>query len=227
MADSTMPGSLIWSPKDCSDVGVTPVLPNNTNVARVYGLKTDNQTLIRSCCPGQDIQTYGSCWQYCATNSSLSEFGECLNAGTNLTSPPEGSFCQGNATGKIQQKVVSSGLPRISAPGTGKVLLLLCLVAGLITPGSASIIHSLNPEGALSHRADTSTCQFVPDRHYTQTGASQKVTSDAGGFSSSGQMIDTGITNNNRTINGTSAAAATYDAFFDKLRLSLDANPQL
>lgn len=30
-------------------------------------------------------------------------------------------------------------------------------------------------------------------------------------------MIDTGITNNNRTINGSSAASATYDAFFDKL----------
>ena len=160
MANSTMPGSLIWGPSQCSSITGTPILPNNTNAQRVCGLKTDNRTQLASCCTAQDVQTY-SCWQYCATNSSLSEFSGCLNRGTNLTYPPEGSFCQGNATSTIQQKGTSSaGIPTIHTPSSKTILLLICLITFFITPSSAAIIHSLDPVTSLSRR-QSSSCRFT------------------------------------------------------------------
>ncbi|KAI7198412.1 hypothetical protein KC316_g14158 [Hortaea werneckii] len=143
MANSSVPGSLIWDPNDCSGFSAMPILPNNTNSGHVCAIQTQNETAMQACCDGE-LMTY-TCWKYCATDQFVGQFGECLSEQMNITSPPDSLYCMGNTTGTIRETATSFG---ISAFGTN---------------------------------------------------------------------VDTGITNNNRTINGTSAADAQYDGFFDVL----------
>ncbi|RMY53642.1 hypothetical protein D0865_05148 [Hortaea werneckii] len=169
MANSSVPGSLIWDPNDCSGFSAMPILPNNTNSGHVCAMQTQNETAMRACCDGE-IMTY-TCWKSCATDQFVGQFGECLSEQMNITNPPDGLYCMGNTTGTIRETATSFG-----------------------------------------------NCNFTEDRTFTQLGPSQKLTATSGtGISAFGQNVDTGITNNNRTINGTSAADAQYDGFFDVL----------
>lgn len=134
----------------------------------------------------------------------------------NITNPPDGLYCMGNTTGTIRETATSFGMPRARAPGLRATLLVACVLAFFLTPASAAIVPSLADRSLV--KRDTGNCNFTEDRTFTQLGPSQKLTATSGtGISAFGQNVDTGITNNNRTINGTSAADAQYDGFFDVL----------
>ncbi|RMX86372.1 hypothetical protein D0869_03134 [Hortaea werneckii] len=193
MANSSVPGSLIWDPNDCSGFSAMPILPNNTNSGHVCAIQTQNETAMQACCDGE-LMTY-TCWKYCATDQFVGQFGECLSEQMNITSPPDSLYCMGNTTGTIRETATSFGMPRARAPRLGATLLVACVLAFFLTPASAAIT--------------------APSR---SSGRSRKLTATTGtGISAFGTNVDTGITNNNRTINGTSAADAQYDGFFDVL----------
>lgn len=220
MDGSTAPGSLIWNPNDCTGFSATPILPNNTGSDRVCGYQTRNTSLLQSCCSSGEVKQY-ACWSYCATDRTFPSVASCLNknlGSPNATNSPHGLFCQGNSTGTIREQVSSStGVPRVPGPTFGSVMLLACLVAAfLIAPTSAAIIPSLDPTNKLARR-QSSSCQYNEDHHFVRAGRQRKVSPSFSGFASQGVPIDSGIENNNRTINGTSAASSSYDAFFDVL----------
>lgn len=223
MDASTAPGSLIWNPNDCTGFSATPILPNNTNSDRVCGYQTLNQTLLRNCCSGE-VKQY-ACWSYCATDDSFGNVANCLNKNLgdrNATSAPNGFFCQGNSTGTIREQVSSSaGAPRARGPTFGSIILIASLVvAFLIAPTSAAIIPSLNPEHHLLARRQSSsdsTCTYTESHHFIRSGRQFTVSPTFSGFASQGGLIDSGITNNNRTLNSSSAAETYYDGFFDIL----------
>ncbi|KAI7185687.1 hypothetical protein KC363_g6992 [Hortaea werneckii] len=214
MANSSVPGSLIWDPNDCSGFSSMPVLPNNTDSGHVCAMQTQNETAMQACCDGE-IMTY-TCWKYCATDQYVSRFGDCLSEQMNITDPPYGLYCMGNTTGTIRETVTSFGVRRPKAPSIGVTLLLACFLAFFLTPASAAIVPSLAERSVV--KRDVGKFTFNEDRTFTQLGRSRKVTANfAGGISAFGSEVDTGIMNNNRTINGTSAADAKYDDFFDML----------
>ncbi|KAI7479011.1 hypothetical protein KC351_g7805 [Hortaea werneckii] len=214
MANSSVPGSLIWDPNECSGFSAMPVLPNNTDSGHVCAMQTQNETAMQACCDGE-IMTY-TCWKYCATDQFVGQFGNCLSEQMNITDPPYSLYCMGNTNGTIRETVTSFGMRRAKVPGLGASLLVACILAFFLTPASAAIVPSLADRSVV--KRDTGNCNFTEDRTFTQLGRSRKLTATAGaGISAFGQNVDTGITNNNRTINGTSAADAKYDGFFDVL----------
>lgn len=134
----------------------------------------------------------------------------------NITGPPYSLYYMGNTNGTIRETVTSFGMRRARAPGLGATLLVACILAFFLNPASAAIVPSLADRSVV--KRDTGNCNFTEDRTFTQLGRSHKLTANSGaGISAFGQNVDTGITNNNRTINGTSAADAQYDDFFDVL----------
>ncbi|KAL2281243.1 hypothetical protein FJTKL_11688 [Diaporthe vaccinii] len=68
-------------------------------------------------------------------------------------------------------------------------------------------------------RSDSSDCGFEIDSKYASQGEGIVLTATVGGTSTlgSGAYVNTGTTQNNRTVNDTSAAEPGYDAFFNVL----------
>ena len=215
MSDPSMAGSLIWNTGSCSDFTATPILPNSTNSPRVCGLQTNNRTLVQPCCGGNDLQTY-QCWQYCATDQTLGKFAQCLGRSTNSSKAPDGVFCQSNSSATIRETVTSAGFPRVRSPSLGPLLLAVCLIVFWVTPASAEIVPSLDAGSQMIRRqSEQSSCSFEETQRSVQLGKAIVVSPDFGNVDMITTNIDSGITNNNRTINGSSAAEPTYDAFFD------------
>lgn len=192
----------------------TPVLRNNTGT-RVCGIQNSNTSSIQSCCDGE-VQLYW-CSAYCTTSMSVFEFSQCYANNTNSTPYPGDAFCQDSISSTQNETIqTSSGVPRAGSPSRLLLTLLLTLLA--VLPASAFVVDSL--DGGLTRRqSDGSECGFEIDSKYFSEGDSIVLTSTVAGSSQTGNgaRVTTGTTNNNRTVNDTSAAEPRYDAFFDVL----------
>lgn len=211
MASSIAPGSLIWDPNDCTGFTANPILPGS-NSSRVCGFQTQRESDLGNCCQ-TPIEKY-TCWTYCATNQTYVDFTACVSdvAKRNVSDV----FCLSATNSTIHQEATSAATPRAHAPTMASLLVLLCILAIFLDPASAEIIPSLGNNNI--RRADDSSCQFKEDHHYVQTGNTHVVSPSSTGYGEGITMtINTGIENNNRTLNGTSAAEPEYDNFFDLL----------
>lgn len=194
----------------------TPVLRNNTG-SRVCGIQSADTSSIQSCCDGE-VQLYW-CNAYCATSMSVLEFSQCYANNTNTTTYTGNGFayCQDSISSTQNETIqTSSGFPRAGSPS--RLLLALFLTLLAVLPASAFVVDSL--DGGLTRRqSDSSECGFEIDSKYTSQGDHIVLTSTVAGdaISGVGAPVTMGTTQNNRTVNDTSAAEPRYDAFFDVL----------
>jgi hypothetical protein len=203
---------------NCNDSGLsldTPILRNNTGT-RVCGIQSDNTSSIQPCCDGE-AQLYW-CNAYCATSMSVLEFSQCYanNTGSNTTYTGF-AYCQGTIMSTQNETIrTSSGLPRAGSPS--RLLLALVLTLLAVLPASAFVVDSLDG-GLMRRQSDGSECGFDIDSKYTRLGHGFVLTPlfGGGGISSVSAPVSLGMTQNNRTVNNTSAAEPRYDAFFGVL----------
>jgi len=200
---------------NCSGIQGTPILPIG-NSSRVCGVQT-NRTIAERCCGSGEVSEY-QCWLYCDSSQSLGEWARCVSAG-NTTAGSWGPFCQGepmpNNTDTLTSSAFRSSTPKYTWMVFALVFTLLCLA-----PAQATIIPSLN--NGLVKRQSGSGCSLTIDRNYTSLQHSSKrvsanfdCTNTAGGVCAFEVPVVTPLNENNRTLNGSSAAEPMFDAFFD------------
>lgn len=213
---SVLQYTLAGETSNCNDSRLstgTHILRNTTG-ARVCGIQSDNTSSIRSCCDGEP-QLYW-CNAYCETSMSALEFSQCHGNNTNSNDTSTGfAFCQDSISSTQNETIQTSfSVPRTGSPP--RLLLGLFLTLLAILPASAFVVDSL--DGGLTRRqSDSSDCGFEIDSRYTSQGEGIVLTSTVEGSSeiAVGAYVSTGTTENNRTVNGTSAAEPGYDAFFN------------
>ena len=221
MATSYNDAQAIWPVSgdslNCSTLGI-PILPNTT-MTRVCGLRS-NRTIAERCCGSVEVRQY-QCWLYCEHSSSINKWGECISG--NSTTSDWGAFCQGNIASNITESLASPSTSfafRSSAPKFGWMVFMLIATFLFIGPAQAFTVPSLGD--GLAKRQSDSGCTLTIDRNYTSLQHSTRQVSshyvsqcgkNSGcGF---GFNIVTPLTENNRTLNGTSASEPEFDAFFD------------
>jgi hypothetical protein len=205
---------------NCSVVGSFPILPNTTNgpICSVEQ-SISNDTAFQACC-NRPTRSYG-CFSYCSVPSAGRDFVQCLqdrNASDNFITQ---TFCyEGLAVNNTAGNATTSGAFRSkSAPNMSLLVILGLLAFFFIGPADATIIPSLSP--SLSRRQNPGDCTITADRNWTTIRNTMKVSPTFG--CNSDRIcpfevdVNTGINENNRTLNGTSAADAQYNAFFDVL----------
>jgi hypothetical protein len=131
-------------------------------------------------------------------------------------------FCQSRAIANNTVTLKKSfACLHASPPQKTYFFLLLLISTFLIGSASAEIIPSLAGNLIARQSQAQTSCSVQVVEDYTQAGGPNKVSQTIPFCPSQvcRQTVDvqTGITNNNRTINGTSAAEPRYDAFFDVL----------
>lgn len=216
------------SSNHCGGTIASPILPNNTGT-RVCGMPATNQTVMHNCCTGTgSISTY-ECWNYCPFTGTLQEWVQCAsggshNGGSNNTVSPVGLFCEAGSDGNVTQSLAvptSAGLLRASAPKFSVLLALMLLASFFVARTTAYIVPSEDASLTKRQSASNGSCTFKQASNYTRTGSTQIVSAGMRCLSPSFcpyvQSVQTSLTTNNRTINGSSAAAAEYDAFFSLL----------
>lgn len=213
-----------------SDYGRYSFLPvlRNTTGTRVCGIQLYNASeAMAPCCSG-DVQVYW-CNSYCATDMNTASFEQCYlnntrklqgtSSNVSVAGNPGTVYCQSGINSSYTQSnddaSTSSGALRAPAPNPR--LLSTLLLAGLLflllaTPASASAVHD---DGDLARRADDDSagCTFAVDQNYTTLGQARIVSASFdGAFLAVGVPVS--VPDNNRTLNGSSAADPQYDDFF-------------
>lgn len=204
---------------NCSGILGTPIVANTTN-SRVCGVQT-NRTLAERCCGPAEIQEY-QCWLYCETTDSMNDWAQCVSGGNstaNATAAAFGSFCQGGLVSNNTERLTSAAF-RSSAPKYSWAILALVVAFLFVGPAQAAIIPSLDT--SLAKRQSDGGCGLRMESNYTslQHGSKKATpsfdcTNAAGNFCAFDVQVETSITENNRTLNGSSAAEPEFDAFFD------------
>lgn len=191
----------------------TPVLRNTTGT-RVCGIQIYNASdALRPCCSG-DVQTYW-CNSYCATDMDAASFERCyLNhtqssssiANASTAGNPGTVYCQSRINSSYNQSNANASSSSAAARAPSPRLLSTLLLASvflllLATPASAS------------DAADG--CTFSVDQNYTTSGRARVVSARVDGANIAAVGTAVSVPDNNRTLNGSSAAEPRYDAFFE------------
>ena len=207
---------------NCSGIGGTPILPIGNN-SRVCGVQT-NRTLAERCCGSAEISEY-QCWLYCDSTQSLSEWARCV-VPSNATAVSWGPFCQGELIPNNTETLTSSAF-HSSAPKYTWMVIVLVFSFFFLGPAEATMIPSL--DSALVRRQSGSGCSLTIDSNYTslqhgskRVSATFDCTNTAGAICAFEASVVTPLTENNRTLNGSSAAEPEFDAFFDVVSNSTD-----
>jgi hypothetical protein len=198
---------------NCSSIIGTPIVANTTN-SRVCGVQT-NRTIAEYCCGSAEVQEY-QCWLYCESTQSMDDWARCTSG--NSTFPVGGPFCQGELIANSTETLTSSAF-RSSAPRYSWIVFVLVFTFLFVGPAQATVIPTLDT--SLVKRQSDSGCSLAIESNYTSLRHSSRVVSArfscnrASTFCSYEAQVDTSITGNNRTLNGSSAAEPGFDAFFD------------
>lgn len=207
---------------NCSDIQGTPILPTGNN-SRVCGVQT-NRTIAERCCGSAEVSEY-QCWLYCDSTQSLSEWARCVSPG-NTTVGSWGPFCQGELVPNSTKTLTSSAFPS-STPKYTWIVFALVFTFLFLAPAQATIIPSL--DNGLVKRQSGSGCSLTIDSNYTslqhgtkRVSANFDCTNTASGYCAFEVPVVTPLNENNRTLNGSSAAEPEFDAFFDVVSNSTD-----
>ncbi|GIZ44557.1 hypothetical protein CKM354_000775200 [Cercospora kikuchii] len=204
------------------------ILPNTT-ASRVCGLTTTNNTALESCCEGGGPVSEYQCKKYCSTNLEINEFVDCLAKDHNASALIGlGPFCQDGIKSNNTNSL--SGDQRSAASGrlvkTKSILWLLLL--SFTAFANSETIPSLSTTKNLTPRQEQSSSSCSIDLHanYTTIRNSRKISADMecsdDTYCTQNFAVETDILQNNRTINGTSAAETQYDEFFEMLQTRTD-----
>lgn len=204
------------------------ILPNTT-ASRVCGLTTTNNTALESCCEGGGPVSEYQCKKYCSTNLEINEFVDCLSKDHNASALIElGPFCQdgikSNNTNSLSGDQRSAASGRLVKTKSILWLLLLSFTAFV----NSETIPSLSTTKNLTPRQEQSSSSCSIDLHanYTTIRNSRKMSADMecsdDTYCTQNFAVETDILQNNRTINGTSAAEPQYDEFFEMLQTRTD-----
>lgn len=210
---------------NCSGILGTPIVANTTN-SRVCGVQT-NRTIAERCCGSAEVQEY-QCWLYCESSQTMNDWATCVSG--NSTVEGYGPFCQGGLTPNNTATLTStspddaetstSSAFRSSPPRYGWVVFVLVFAYFFIGPAQATTILSLDT--APVKRQSDSSCTLAIDSNYTSLQHGSKIvspsfdcTNTAGNFCAFDLQVETPLLENNRTLNGSSAAESEFDAFFD------------
>lgn len=203
---------------NCSTMA-TPIMPN-TAMTRVCGVQSDRAAAER-CCGSIEVRQY-QCWLYCEHSRTVGQWSECIYGNQTTSSPT--TFCQGEITSNITESLASpsstSSAFRSSAPKFGWMIFMLVATFLFIGPAQALIVPSL--DNGLVKRQSGSGCSLTIESNYTSLQhGSKKVSADfdcaraASSFCAFEVPVVTSLNENNRTLNGSSAAEPEFDAFFD------------
>jgi hypothetical protein len=210
-----------YNATSCSNVGGIPgVLPIGNEA--VCGVTTLGNVSIGSCCDSpNDVRNY-KCSQYCTTSSDAAKWYQCVVGGSNSFVDPNFVFCQSRAIANNTVTLKKSfACLHASPPRKTYYFMLLLLSTFLIGTASAEVIPSLAGNLVARQSQAQTSCSIQVVGDYTQAGGPKKVARNVPFCPTQvcRETVDvqTGITNNNRTINRTSAAEPRYDAFFDVL----------
>lgn len=207
----------------CGQGGASQRIVLNSTSSRVCGLSSPlNNSRLASCCNTNPIQQY-ACAQYCNTDLTASQFVDCLAEGDDVENVlSQVPFCQqgimGNITERLSDGDSNSGSQRRISSTSLRLLFLVAFFSMMFTV-NGTIVPSLSP-GDLVKRQESSTgCTINLMSNYTKTSSfskavSSRFTCGSQSYCPFGLPINTGILDNNRTINGTSAAEPQYDTFF-------------
>lgn len=209
--------TFVGTPGNCNENNSNVYNLPNTTANRICGFPYPvNATDLSPCCSGS-VQNY-FCNSYCATDMSILQFESCYfnSTGTNSSTQLSAGriYCQGNITGTTEESLKTSFATPRARPTSSHVLLALLVGLLLVSPSLASVVHSLD-NGVTRRATDTSACTFDIDQTFTTIGRqlTESARYDGTNIESVGVNID--VSGNNRTLNGTSAPDAKYDAFFD------------
>jgi hypothetical protein len=217
MATTYTDAQQLWplsgQPLNCSGILGTPIVANTTN-SRVCGVQ-NHRNVAERCCGSAEVQEY-QCWLYCEYTQSVGDWARCVSG--NSTRPVGGPFCQGGLVADNKETVTSSAF-RSSAPRYSWIVFVLVFTFLFVGPAQATIIPTLDT--SLAKRQSDSGCSLAIESNYTALQHSSNSVSahfgcegarDWCGFEA---PIETSITENNRTLNGSSASEPGFDAFFD------------
>jgi hypothetical protein len=153
----------------------------------------------------------------------VKDWYDCIAKKTNITSISD-VFCQARVSGDNTQSVKPSSFApmQMSAPRKGSVFLLFLVSTLLIGTTTAKIIPTMADNLVARQSGPRTTCAIQVARDFTAVRNESLTVSSSMGCGASnpcaiGINIDSGIANNNRTINGSSAAEARFDNFFTLL----------
>jgi hypothetical protein len=188
----------------------------------VCGVNALGNLSFGNCCDtADDLRTY-KCSQYCSTSSKVGDWYQCIiKVGENNgTIDPSRVFCQSqvraNNTVTINKSFASL---TASPPRKTYYFLILLLSTFLIGTASAEVIPSLAGNLVARQSQPQTSCSIQIVQDYRTFRSPFQVAPAFENCNMCDQIADIqpGITNNNRTINDTSAAEPRYDAFFDLL----------
>lgn len=224
-SDAQMLWPVSGQPLNCSGILGTPIVANTTGT-RVCGVQT-NRTIAERCCGSATIQEY-QCWLYCETTDSMSDWTRCANEGIE-NGYGWGPFCQGDLMSNNTETLNSSAF-RSSMPRYSWIISALLFAFVFIGPAQAAIVHSLRDledtatDILVKRQNGNDGCSVDVDQTYSSLVHGSKKVSDnydctnsGGNFCTFDLQVQTPLSENNRTFNGSSAAETMYDGFFDVL----------
>lgn len=198
---------------------LTPIVSNITGQGVCgFASTSANRSALESCCQGSAIQDF-NCVQYCSPpRTDISDFLNCLvetigNSSVASLNP----FCQEGITRRNINGLPNSAAFSMRKPPSLKAMLLWLLALGILSAVQA-VDHSVSST-AFRPRQD-SGCKIEIASNFTMARQSRRVTGEftCGGLCAYTFDIDSGLNNNNLTVNGTSAARAEYNPLFDALQ---------
>jgi hypothetical protein len=199
---------------NCSGILGTPVLPIGNN-SRVCGVQT-SRTVAQRCCGSAEVKEY-QCWLYCDSAQEIGDWAECAKSNTTYEAP--GPFCQGELTPNNTETLTSSAFHSSTPKYNGMIFALVCMFL-FLGPAQATIVPSL--DNGLVKRQSGSGCSLIIDSNYTSLQHGSKMVAGPLTCQNSPDSICafeapvvTPLNENNRTLNGSSAAEPAFDAFFD------------
>lgn len=198
---------------------LTPIVSNITGQGVCgFASSSSNTSALESCCQGSSVQEF-NCVRYCSPpQTDIRNFLECLTESVGNESVPSlNPFCQEGITRRDV-----NGVPTSATSPNGKPPSLRSMLLWLIALGSLSAVQAATvtaSSSSLKARQEAS-CTIDIANTFTTSRGSQRVSNEfsCGGLCPYTFDIDTGLNNNNRTVNGSSAAGEEYDSLFDALQ---------
>lgn len=197
---------------DCDTFFGLPLLASQDGT--ICGTKTNNSTLMRSCCNGAEVIEALRCFQHCEVDTfdmnAMRDFVACLSTGGNFTSQLDGSavdanaFCQGplNSTIAVKSSTASAGS---GSKSTG-LFIFMCMVALMFCEtATAECVVTIEESSSLIRQGEA---RAIGTGTRCSTGSSYCIIDQTGTDS---------FVAANRTIAGDDASDNQYDEFFEAL----------
>lgn len=196
----------------------SPILPPPSDMVRC-GTKTNNRTLMATCCGEAEVEEHLGCFMHCATggtgiSSDVSRFIDCVSTGGNANAESQDvqsiawdSFCQGELRTAPQR---SSDLRSSYAPPPSLIFFFTISVMLLLCGG-------VDADCTVAVEDNSTFIRQGKPRDIGGAGVGCTGPDNGGPENYCSNLLAEGLTTNNRTIDGNDASDSRYDSFFEVL----------